>query len=336
MKAINQLLPAAGAFLAMALYAGAGTAAGLNVASDPVIFGGLPAADTEEKSVCFDETTGQLGQCSGSNVGGIYPANIIWVAQSGGDYTDLREALAGITDASTDNRYLIRIAPGVYELGNTPLLLKPFVDIEGSGMHLTVLRGSVGSTSIWVGLFNGANDTVLKELTLKNECNHQLCAAMYNQGVSPNIERVKIIVTNQVGSVTNGVHNAYSASPTFKNTIIEVAANSGGNQGIYSYDNCEVTIIRSKITAEGAGGNEGVHNHRATSFIEHSTIVASTNTVVNNHWSQITPVAKARIYASRLSGGPVAAINGAEAYPANLSCAGVTDENNVFEPSICP
>ena len=185
MKTSRKLLLGAAVFVAMVLYAGVAAAAGLNVASDPVVFGGLTSADTEDNPVCFDGATGQLGQCDGSATG-IYPANIIWVAQSGGDYTDLRDALGSITDAGTNNRYLIRVAPGVYELGSTPLQLKSFVDIEGSGTHQTILRGSVGTdTNVWTGMVLGANESVLKELTLKNECNHKHCTAMFNSGVSP-------------------------------------------------------------------------------------------------------------------------------------------------------
>ena len=320
MKTTKRLLLGTATYLAMALYAGVTAAAGLNVASDPVIFGGLTTADTEESPVCFDQATGQLGQCGGS--GGIYPANIIWVAQSGGDYSDLRDALASITDADTNNRYLIRVAPGVYELGSTPLQLESFVDIEGSGMHQTILHGEVGTdTNIWTGMLLGANDTVLRDLTLKNDCNHKHCTAMYNQGVSPTTIGVQIVVTNQAGSVTDGVHNAYNASPGFKDTIIEVGGSTGGSQGIYSYSNCEISILRSKITANGGGSNEGVHNHGGTSSIDHSTIIASTSTVVNNMYA--APSVNARIFASRLSGGTVSYINGALA--TSFSCAGVTD-----------
>ena len=226
---------------------------------------------------------------------------------------------------------MIRVAPGVYELGSTPLQLKSFVDIEGSGTHQTILHGSVGSAGTWTGMLLGANDTVLKELTLKNDCNHELCAAMFNSGVSPTIRAVKIVVDNQAGNVTNGVHNAYSASPTFKETIIEVAGATGGSQGIYGYLST-VTIIRSNITAEGGGSNAGVTNHGGKSYIEHSTIKASTYTVEND--VRVATTVEARIYASRLSGGAVGLSNGAPA--SSFSCAGVTDENNTFYPDTCP
>ena len=61
-----------------------------------------------------------------------------------------------------------------------------------------------------------------------------------------------------------------------------IGGSTGGSQGIYSYSNWEVSILRSKITANGGGSNEGVVNHGGKSFIEHSTIKASTSTVVNN------------------------------------------------------
>ena len=44
MKTNKQLLQGAAAFLAMAVYAAVAAAAGLNVASDPVVFGGLTSA----------------------------------------------------------------------------------------------------------------------------------------------------------------------------------------------------------------------------------------------------------------------------------------------------
>lgn len=69
---------------------------------------------------------------------GPRPANVVWVAASGGDFTSLQAALASITDNSASNPYLIRIAPGVYTESATTML-KDYVDIEGSGENVTVL-----------------------------------------------------------------------------------------------------------------------------------------------------------------------------------------------------
>ena len=46
----------------------------------------------------------------------------------------LKVAVAGITSAAADRRYLLKVEPGLYDLGISKLQMKAFVDIEGSGM----------------------------------------------------------------------------------------------------------------------------------------------------------------------------------------------------------
>ena len=58
--------------------------------------------------------------------------NIKWVAKSGGDYSTVTAALAAITDADTNNRYAILIAP---DLGFEAVTLKSYVDLIGFGTH---------------------------------------------------------------------------------------------------------------------------------------------------------------------------------------------------------
>lgn len=65
-------------------------------------------------------------------------ANVVVVANSGGNFTDLNQAINSITDASIDNPYLIKIMPGVYDI-TTTINTKPFVNIDGSGVNMTKL-----------------------------------------------------------------------------------------------------------------------------------------------------------------------------------------------------
>ncbi len=68
--------------------------------------------------------------------------NIITVSAENGDFTNVADAMASITDADFENPYVIFIGPGRYELADT-LEVKNHVHIRGSGKNITALRGDV-------------------------------------------------------------------------------------------------------------------------------------------------------------------------------------------------
>ena len=61
--------------------------------------------------------------------------NVVIVAKSGGDFTSIQAALDNITDAGSNNRYLVWVAPGTY---TERVTMKPYVDIEGAGELVTL------------------------------------------------------------------------------------------------------------------------------------------------------------------------------------------------------
>ena len=71
---------------------------------------------------------------------------------------------AAITDASAAKPYLLKIEAGVYDLRDRTLAMKPFVDIEGSGEGVTIVRATVEST----GTIAGAASAELRSLTVEN------------------------------------------------------------------------------------------------------------------------------------------------------------------------
>ena len=54
----------------------------------------------------------------------------------------LLAALSGISGASATNPYLLKIEPGVYDMGSNGLSLLPYVDVEGSGEGVTTSRAA--------------------------------------------------------------------------------------------------------------------------------------------------------------------------------------------------
>ena len=68
--------------------------------------------------------------------------HVIVVAPSGGNFTSPVAALNSITDASETNPYLVKIMPGVYDIGGGTVQMKPYVSIEGSGAGATQILGT--------------------------------------------------------------------------------------------------------------------------------------------------------------------------------------------------
>ncbi len=115
--------------------------------------------------------------------------NIILVAPSGGDFTDPVSALEAIGTtlpaATAGNRYLVKIAPGRYT-ALSPIMMQPFVDLEGSGTKTTLLRGAIGSTfsapENIQGIVNAASQSEVRDLTVKNTWSATSAIAVLVQG----------------------------------------------------------------------------------------------------------------------------------------------------------
>jgi hypothetical protein len=71
---------------------------------------------------------------------------------------------AAITDASAAKPYLVKVEAGIYDLRDRTLAMKPFVDIEGSGEGVTIVRSIVETT----GTVAGAASAELRSLTVEN------------------------------------------------------------------------------------------------------------------------------------------------------------------------
>lgn len=71
--------------------------------------------------------------------------NLVVVAKDGGDFANPMNAINSITDASAENPYLVLIMPGIYDMGGSVLITKPFVDIKGSGQKVTKIIGKIQS-----------------------------------------------------------------------------------------------------------------------------------------------------------------------------------------------
>jgi len=167
--------------------------------------------------------------------------------------TALRNALAGIPSPSSTDRWLLKIEPGIYDIGSTSLPMRSWVDIEGSGIGVTTIRGTVDGGTLVNATINGASNAELRLLTVEATGNTSIntVIAMYNQNAFPRLYRVKLVA--QASTSVWGMRNFQSA-PLIEECEITASTTSSTGAvayGIvfrdYVYSGQRSSILRSKI-----------------------------------------------------------------------------------------
>ena len=210
-----------------------------------------------------------------THTGSLY-SKVAMVAQSGGDYTSPLDAMNDIAawcgTASSTNPCLVRIMPGIYDLGNNGLMMQAYVDIEGSGENTTTITsthssGSLDATSASV---TGANNAEIRFLTAENQGGSNYALAVYNYSASPKITNVT--ATASGGSYSYGVRNSYS-SPELTN----ITATASGGTYSYGVSNYYSSPEITNVTATVSGGtySYGVSNSFSSPKITNVTAIAS-------------------------------------------------------------
>jgi hypothetical protein len=173
--------------------------------------------------------------------------------------TALLDNLLAIT-GGVDNRYMIKLGPGIYDIGTRSLQMKQYVDMEGSGENMTVITGHIDSFSS--GVVKGANNAEIRFLTVRNTGGGSSAIAIYNYSASP---RITHVTASASGGTTNyGVFNATSSSPTMTNVT---ASASGGDYSRGVFNATASTPTMTNVTASASGGtnNTGVFNATSSS-----------------------------------------------------------------------
>jgi hypothetical protein len=135
----------------------------------------------------------------------------------------LRAALEGVTDASSSNPYLIKLGPGYYYIGTTSLVMKPFVDIEGSGENATVIEGQVNGAG--GGVVNGASNAELRFLTVVHYGGGSYAKAIYIHDSSPSITSVTVNASGG-STLTTGIEistTTSGASPRLRHVKVNAS-----------------------------------------------------------------------------------------------------------------
>jgi hypothetical protein len=114
---------------------------------------------------------GPQGQQGEPGAPGLQLVRTIFVSPTGNaqhNGLQLRSALAGIADSGAGNPYLVKIEPGVFDIGNNTLAVPEYVALEGSGAGVTRIQACVGiANSIAAFVFVLESNTALRDLAIE-------------------------------------------------------------------------------------------------------------------------------------------------------------------------
>jgi hypothetical protein len=179
------------------------------------------------------------------------PVQTVWVHPVPGDFTAsgtaLLNAVAGITNASATKPYVVKIEPGIYDLGTTMLNMKPFVDIEGSGQQATIIQGP-GAADVSIAVVNGASSAELRDLQVKSTAGSTdgYAIPILLSSVDTRIRRVTTTASGPSPAALYGIR-IINGNPQIQDTTINVSG-GGIGQGILSKANASPKIHGVRIT----------------------------------------------------------------------------------------
>ena len=181
------------------------------------------------------------------------------VATSGGDYNNPATAMTNYSTWCASTPCLLKIMPGVYDVGTTAVQMQSNIDIEGSGEGVTIITGMNGSGL--TGVVRGANSTELRHITIQHAGSVNSAVGIYNSFVSPTMSNVTV-------RVSGGIYNygVYNTSSALKMTNVTTSA-TGTNTNYAVYNSqCTRAMTMTNVSATSLQGawNFGVYNNSAS------------------------------------------------------------------------
>ena len=164
--------------------------------------------------------------------------------------TALINAVGAITTASSTKRFVVKVEPGIYDVGTAGLTMKSYVDIEGSGEEATVIQGPGAAASTTAVLY-GAASAELRNLQVKSTASSTDSVAVPILLVSADT-RISHVTVNASGPSTStlwGIRLVGSTS-VINDTTINLSGGIVG-QGITSKSFAAPKIHNTHITVTG-------------------------------------------------------------------------------------
>jgi len=239
----------------------------------------------------------------------------------GGEYTTVNNALSTISDNNYTNSYLIKLSPGIFE---EQVIMKEYVDIEGSGKNVTTIKYFGGSSLTNSYTVKGANHSEIRNLSVISfGTSKDYAIGVFNSDTSLTISKISILsygaTTNNYGirnfnspvtmsdiridayggTKSYGIANISSSLTSVSNISIEVK-DAVDNIGL-SNENSVLTATNFAINSFNGTNNYGVNNFSSSSINLSNFIIKAYNETNDSHGvKQSSGVLK--IYSSQIYG----------------------------------
>lgn len=172
--------------------------------------------------------------------------------------TALLNALDDITDASASNPYLLKIEPGIYDLGADSLAMKAYVAVEGSGEGVTTIT-SEGSSSAIDSTIIGEENSALRLVTVENRGGAAYAIGIRSSADSFAMQHVSVYASGGTTS-SRGISLVGGDGETSLDdvrVIMDGLASSSTSYGILQFASIgDRTLLLDNVTVEisGTGG----------------------------------------------------------------------------------
>jgi pectin methylesterase-like acyl-CoA thioesterase len=214
---------------------------------------------------------------------------VVVVATSGGDYTSPIAAVNSITDASAANPYLVKVMPGVYNLGAASLVMKPYVYLEGSG-ESSVITSTIANADgqCFVGTVNMANNSTVKNISIKNigtGGDTHFSAVVFSDATAT-LESANVYAgsdANYYNEVSAVCSRGAATNATLNNVNLEARSNAGNSDPLAVTDNSNMTVTNSRLIAVSADSNHVVDCHNFQGLPVEEIFSMATLTITNSY-----------------------------------------------------
>jgi hypothetical protein len=250
-----------------------------------------------------------------SELGADYQ-NVVVVAKSGGDYTNVQAAIDSIRDAAAGNPYLVWVAPGVY---SETVTMKPHVHLQGAGPELTVITSTIGNVPPYLtqATLVLTHHVSLQALAINNSgTNYFQAALLAGDGTTQTLVTEVAVRAQGDGTVNYAIYlNGSGIGVTLQN-VDALAKNGSDNTGLFNSG--ALTLRGGSFTARGGMSAVGIsHTGSAPFEAENVTALAEDGSDENRGL-------RSNGMTATLRGGSFTARAGADAYGIHNLSSGTT------------